>query len=440
VGIYGLAPRDDTGARMAAWNMTNGQLGFFDLGPSGPTTTVVSTNAHPTLCTTFTDVNGDGLPDLVSGDSSASASDILFGDGGSRYGQRPWFARSGVYAALGDLDGDGLGDVVVPSGDRSIRVLFGGSGQLAYGPETALPLPVIGLAAGDLGLSRPAAAVVDQAGTLWRIGFAVDGTATPVQLGSVYLYYSHPSRVGVYDLGGTAAGGDVVVVTENGDRTSGGRYVGNVYYRNTGGVAQATTNLLWQEKWCESLPAVTPGTPPAELAALCVNADLANVHLYRSVVGQGASNAPWDAISVPSLAGTGLNAYVAAAGTLPGGQALFVSSPGAASGPQKVYAVAVGTGMSVTITPLAGATGPVTGAALGTVGMSGAGWLVVSAGGEVRTYLVSGPGSFTPVAVTAAPGVPAAILPLSTATTNDVLFATPDAFVPLVGNGSGGLQ
>lgn len=450
VATFGVAARDATGAHMAAWSIS-GQLYFFDVGPSGPTLPTFSSAATPTLCATFTDVNGDGIPDLVAGNSAASASDVLFGDGGSRYGQRPWFARTGAYGALGDLDGDGLGDMIVASGERSVRVLFGGSGQLAYGPETALVQPVTGLAGGDLGLPRPSALVVDQAGTVSRLGLNADGTAgAPTTLGAVDVYFSHPTHVSVHDFGGTAAGKDALVVMENGDRTSGGRSTGYVLFRNTGAAGRSSTDLLWTEQWCEMLPAGSPGT---EIVALCMATDRQTQHLFRSVVGPPGAYTfvtPWDPIAVPSLAGTAQNGDLKPAGIFvdpsaaatTAAKAVFVSSPGAAAG-SKVYAVTVATGKQVTITQLPGASGPVTGAVLAPL-VPGAGsnpsLLVVSAGGQVLTYLMTGPGSFSPVATTAAPGVPAAVLPLTTAATNDVLFATPDDFVPLVGNGSGGLQ
>ena len=444
----GIAARDATGAHMAAWSI-GGQLYFFDVGPSGPTTPTSSSAATPTLCATFTDVNGDGIPDLVSGDAGASASDVLYGEGGTSYGQHPWFARSGAYAALGDLDGDGLGDVIVASGERSVRVLFGGSGQLAYGPETALVQPATGLAGGDLGLARPSALVVDQAGGVWRLGLGSDGSATPPNLlGNVSVSFMHPSRVAVHDFGGSAAGNDALVVMENGDRTSGGRYFGHVFFRNVGPIGHTATDLLWTEQWCEMLPAGSPGT---EIVALCMATDRQTQHLYRSVVAsQGAFNTPWDPIPVPSLAGTATNGDLKAAGVFvdpsaaatTAAKAVFVSSPGAASG-AKVYAVTVAAGKQVTVTQLPGASGPVTGATLAPLapgGPASPSLLVVSAGGQVLTYLMTGPGSFSPVATTAAPGVPAAVLPLSSAATNDVLFATPDDFIPFAGNGSGGVQ
>jgi hypothetical protein len=163
-----------------------------------------------------------------------------------------------------------------------------------------------------------------------------------------------------------------------------------------------------------------------------------SAHLYRSVLQRPLWTAAWSPIAAPALAGTAANASLVAAGTGASGEAVFVASPGAAGSPP-VYAVTVTAGGNVTVSALAGAAGPVTGAALGPL-RAGQQDLVVAAGGAVRTYLAAGGGAYGPGPSGAAPGRPIAVLPLTAAGTADVLFATPDAFVPVAGDGAGGVR
>lgn len=436
-GPFGVAARDGSGTRLATWTV-DGRLAMVDLDPAGLPTVHAAPVATPKLCMAFTDLNGDGIPDLVAGDVNERTSDVLFGDGGTSYGARAWFARTGALAPLGDVSGDGLGDLVVASGDRSVRVLFGGSGQLAYGSEIPLADPVVALAAGVLGGPAPSAILLDQAGALRELRLNADGTAaSQSRLATIGVTLMTHFRVLLHDLGGTAPGDDVIVVMGQGDRTSGESYFGTAVIRDAGGATRyAQADLLWSERWCEMLAAGTD-----EVVALCVGWDQRTQHLLRARLSTGSGGAaPWNPEAVPSLAGAGtVGGSVAAAGTLPTGEAVFVSSPGVAAGPAAVYAVTVAPHAGVTITRLDGIAGPVTGAALGPL-RAGQADLVVMAGGTAFTFLAQGAGVYAAGSAIATPGTPAAILPLRTATTADALFATPDALVPLLGDGAGGLR
>jgi len=433
--VSGIAPRDTTGTRMAAWS-TGGDLAFFDVGPAGATAPVYSTVARPSMCATFTDIDGDGTLDFVAGEAMLKASNVLFGDGDARYGERPRFTADGSWAGLGDLDGDGAGDLVAASGDRALRVLFGGDGQLSYGPEVTLEHAAIGVGAGDLGDVRPSAIVVDETGDVRRVAIGADGsTMTPTTLGTVSVYYSHPIRVLAHDFGGTDAGLDVLVAVENGDRTNGGSYTASGFIRNAGGVAVVTSDILWQDRWCDELPAGTN-----EAIALCVATDRMSLRLHRSVLTTYSS--PWtDVGPYAELNGTGGAGSLAGAGTLPTGEAVFVASPGTGSAPSPVLAVTVAPGGGATITTLPGAVGPVTGALLGDLDGQGGLDLVVAAGGEVRTFLAgAAPGSYDAADRLAAPGAPGAFLPHAAGGPLDVIFGTGSALIPVFGDGVGGLQ
>ena len=434
---YGFAPRDAAGTQLATWD-TGGSLAFFDVTGTGPTPPIYSSVANPSMCATFTDVDGDGMRDFVAGEAAYTASDVLLGDGDAAYGSRPRFLASGAWAGLGDLDGDGAGDLVAASGDRGLRVLFGGDGQFAYGPEVTLEKAAVGIGAGDLGDVRPSAIVVDESGAVKRVLISADGaTLTPTQVGTVSLYYAHPIRVLAHDFGGAAAGLDVLVVTENGDRTSGGRYTATALVRSAGGSATAASStILWQERWCDVLPAGT-----GEAIALCVASDLRSVHLYRSVLS--GYNQPWTQLGpFAQLTATAGSGSLAGAGTLPTGEAVFVASPGSATSPAPVLAVTVAPGGATTITTLPYAAGPVTGALLGDLDGTGGRDLVVSSGGEVRTFLADPVTAATWDATDrlSAPGVPGAFVRHAAGGPFDVVFGAGSALIPVLGDGLGGLQ
>jgi hypothetical protein len=438
--VSGLAPRDATGTRLAAWS-TSGSLAFFDEGASGPTPTVYSSVASPSMCATFTDVDGDGTPDFVAGEAASSASDVLLGDGDARYGERPRFAASAIWSGLGDLDGDGAGDLIAASGDRALRVLFGAAGQFAYGPEVTLEKAVVGIGGGDLGDARPSAIVVDESEQVKRVVISADGaTMTSTPLGTVSLYYSHPIRVLAHDFGGTAAGLDAMVVTENGDRTNGGRYTATALVRNVvsgvESVSPQSSTILWQERWCDVLPAGTN-----EAIALCLASDLRSLHLYRSVLS--GYNQPWTQLGpLAALTATVGTGALAGAGTLPTGEAVFVASPGSATSPAPVLVVTIAPGGAATITTLIDAAGPVTGALLADLhGSGGRDDLVVSTGGEVRTFLAgTTAGSYVAADRLSAPGLPGAFVRHATGAPFDVVFGTGSALIPVLGDGTGGLQ
>ena len=93
------------------------------------------------------DVNGDGIPDIVTAGGT-----ILFGDGKGGFPSRADYVISNTGAVqLTDFDGDGIADILVGDGapgflsgnstDPSLTVLFGaGGGSFTGAPLSALAL------------------------------------------------------------------------------------------------------------------------------------------------------------------------------------------------------------------------------------------------------------------------------------------------------------
>jgi uncharacterized protein (TIGR03437 family) len=94
------------------------------------------------------DVNGDGIPDIVTAGGT-----ILFGDGKGSVASRSDYASSAAGSVmLGDFDGDGKTDILFGNGnssyfsgntsDPSLTVMFGaGAGAYIGAPVSGIPLP-----------------------------------------------------------------------------------------------------------------------------------------------------------------------------------------------------------------------------------------------------------------------------------------------------------
>ncbi|MEX8512724.1 MAG: cadherin-like domain-containing protein, partial [Leptothrix ochracea] len=98
------------------------------------------------------DVNGDGLPDIVTADTSNSQVSVLLNTGGATFGPATAFPVAGAMPyglALADLNGDGFLDIVTADADTgdTVSVLLGnGTGNFptAVGYAVApLPGPVV---------------------------------------------------------------------------------------------------------------------------------------------------------------------------------------------------------------------------------------------------------------------------------------------------------
>ena len=76
----------------------------------------------------LTDLNGDGIPDLVVANTGSDNVLVYLGLGGGRYGSPQSFGvgTNPVGLAVGDLNGDGIPDLVVANqGSNTVSVLFG---------------------------------------------------------------------------------------------------------------------------------------------------------------------------------------------------------------------------------------------------------------------------------------------------------------------------
>ncbi|CAF3487901.1 unnamed protein product [Rotaria sp. Silwood1] len=106
--------------------LLNSGTGTF---PAAPVTYGLLTNSAPTSVTT-TDVNGDGKPDIIVGDSGTNTFGVLFnnGDGTFPATQVTYSTGAGTVPAsvvAGDLNGDGRADITVAnSGTNTIGVFL----------------------------------------------------------------------------------------------------------------------------------------------------------------------------------------------------------------------------------------------------------------------------------------------------------------------------
>ena len=160
------------------WNGFDGNVVLTDLAgdalPAPP---------HPNYgvdCLTTADVNGDGVPDLVTASTGSTTADISWGDGDGRFGHRPRFDGVGPMNSLIDVDGDGAPDLVTLASGPGIRVLFNQQHQLAYGSEFFLPFSILSFTAEHfLGGPAPDLVVLQNGGGLFLFPGLVPSSGTP---------------------------------------------------------------------------------------------------------------------------------------------------------------------------------------------------------------------------------------------------------------------
>ncbi len=130
------------------------------------------------------DLNGDGIPDIVT-----SGVSILFGDGKGAFPRRlDYLANSNSGVILADLDGDGRMDIVLGEGNpltltalEPLRVLFGWDNGTFFGPQISLIPAVVPqqLAAADFNDDGIPDLVYRYDGTISILKGAGDGSFTP---------------------------------------------------------------------------------------------------------------------------------------------------------------------------------------------------------------------------------------------------------------------
>jgi hypothetical protein len=127
-------------------------LGHGDLS-FAPAQTYLAEGVPP--CVVVTEVNGDGLPDLVMGRQFGVRFDVLLGVGGGLFGPNQSFGPTALdprVIAAGDFDGDGDIDVATGSGNANDIVILHNAGAGSFSEPLSVPVvqTVTAMAAGDL--------------------------------------------------------------------------------------------------------------------------------------------------------------------------------------------------------------------------------------------------------------------------------------------------
>jgi hypothetical protein len=116
------------------------------------------------------DLNGDGIPDLVTLNSNTGSVYVLLGNGDGSFGPpTPYFAGAigAGSVAVGDLTGNGIPDLVVPGGaSHTVSVLLG-NGDGTFQPKTDVPTGgyPLSVAVADLAGNGKADIVATNSGT-----------------------------------------------------------------------------------------------------------------------------------------------------------------------------------------------------------------------------------------------------------------------------------
>ncbi|MHB1021315.1 MAG: beta strand repeat-containing protein [Acidobacteriaceae bacterium] len=178
------------------------------------------------------DLNGDGIPDIVVANHGNSGLTVFMGNGAGTFQAGQAIATSGVtqYVAMGDFNGDGILDLVTLNDNTgSISVLLGnGDGSFqaeqAYGTTYTF---TYGLAIADFNHDgKLDVAVADNAGS--DVGVLLGNGDGTFQTETTYFTDSSPANLAVADLRGNgdqdlivgySQGGVISVLLGNGDGT-----------------------------------------------------------------------------------------------------------------------------------------------------------------------------------------------------------------------------
>lgn len=178
------------------------------------------------------DLNGDGVPDIVTVDSASNSMSVFIGNKDGTYQPRKVYpvGRNPSDVALVDLDHDGNLDAIVTNNDDNTVTIWWGKGDGTFSSSTLLPTSSgpHRIVTGDLdGDGNTDIVVVDWTGTAITI-FYGDGKRnfTIQTLGS----WGAPSSVALGDLNGDGKP-DIVI---GGERETVYLNLGNRQYKQTG--------------------------------------------------------------------------------------------------------------------------------------------------------------------------------------------------------------
>lgn len=451
---------------LATWNGTlKAEVVAVDAsGTPSASSAHVSAVYVPITVAACGDVNGDGVPDLVLASDSTSTMAVLWGDGDGGFGRRPYFQSTPAFTAA-QVDGDGVGDVVVATEQPSLVTYLGDAHELARVAETPLTFAAAGIWAGDLGgatvpgwagdlvvadtSSNLYVALGSPAGTFGRPASLLDAPAASGRIPRIV-------RVAFAELGGGAAGLDVVVLYElkpygtSGTIPVSGSYELDAIVRPASGAPQVARYTFDSNGGADVQPADVDGDGVDELVLVegyvSGAGSVKRLLPYRLRVDAAGGtmsqigNVPWvDPGTLP------LGLPPVAAGRF-GDQAVFTN--------RTVLALFSGAGADPTyaVTTLPGGLAAPYPAAMGNVTAPGPATLAtVSPLSPVPALVFSDaagvhvlPGTlaagklagFGPGVTGAAPGVFAATLPQGASTGSDVLVFTGEELIPLVWSGS----
>lgn len=223
-GIAAMQERDGA-PLVAAWDHLTGVVPLVSVQPDGGSALRQRLALpDPVTVAAFGDLDADGTPDLAVGSEARGQVQVLWGEGGGVFGTRARFRGFGkVRPETADVDRDGRTDVVSVERDVvGVSWAVDAGGQLAVGPRSALGVVPVQLMVDDFTARGEADLLLaDERGGLHvapgsqgHFGapqplVTVDGTPA---IGSV-AYWSRA------ELGGAAAGPDVISTVVEGGRT-----------------------------------------------------------------------------------------------------------------------------------------------------------------------------------------------------------------------------
>ncbi len=204
------------------WSHASASIGQFSIDEllnfSAPTQ--FDTTQPNVFCASTPDINGDGLPDLMTV-GGGGQSEFAFGEGDGRFGVRPRLGGiAGHIAALGDIDGDGIKDFVAITPAPSVQVYLSEGSELAFSDETPLAAVAAvvghftGTAFGDVLLANTFG------GLTLAAGAATGALATPVALTDANngtALSTAWSWIATAELGGSAPGPDLIALQSASD-------------------------------------------------------------------------------------------------------------------------------------------------------------------------------------------------------------------------------